>query len=64
MKGFEPSFLDKLFDDEPRTPVASALRRLSLEELRERRPQLHLVGEPGYIPDFVFRGVTELPVAS
>jgi type VI secretion system protein ImpF len=34
MKGFEPSFLDKLFDDEPRTPVAPALRRLSLEELK------------------------------
>lgn len=34
MKGFEPSLLDKLFDDEPHAPLPSALRQLSLEELK------------------------------
>jgi type VI secretion system protein ImpF len=34
MKGFEPSFLDKLFDDDPRAPTSSVLRKLSLEELK------------------------------
>jgi len=34
MKRFEPSFLDKLFDDDPYEPAAAALRQLSLEELK------------------------------
>jgi len=34
MKRFEPSFFDKLFDDEPRKPAAVALRHLSLDELK------------------------------
>lgn len=34
MKGFEPSLLDKLFDDEPHVPLPAAMRRLSLEELK------------------------------
>ena len=34
MKGFEPSLLDKLFDDEPHAPMPTALRQLSLEELK------------------------------
>jgi len=34
MKRFEPSFLDKLFDEEPHLPAAAALRHLSLEELK------------------------------
>lgn len=34
MKRFEPSLLDKLFDDEPGRPAAPALRQLSLEELK------------------------------
>jgi type VI secretion system protein ImpF len=34
MKRFEPSFLDKLFDEEPHAPAAAALRHLSLEELK------------------------------
>jgi type VI secretion system protein ImpF len=34
MKRFEPSFLDKLFDEEPHLPAAAALRNLSLEELK------------------------------
>lgn len=32
MKGFEPSLLDKLFDDAPSSPVR---RRLSLDELKD-----------------------------
>ncbi|KAB0307152.1 type VI secretion system baseplate subunit TssE, partial [Klebsiella pneumoniae] len=28
MKGFEPSLLDKLFDDEPHAPMPTALRQL------------------------------------
>jgi cytochrome P450 len=38
--------------------------RLSLEELTTRRPNLHLAGELGHVADFVFRALTELPVAS
>jgi type VI secretion system protein ImpF len=35
MKRFEPSLLDKLFDDDPRrTTASSALRTLSVEELK------------------------------
>lgn len=34
MKRFEPSFLDKLFDDEPHVPAPAAMRQLSLEELK------------------------------
>ncbi|MCX4165008.1 MULTISPECIES: type VI secretion system baseplate subunit TssE [Paraburkholderia] len=34
MKRFEPSFLDKLFDDEPHLPASPAMRQLSLEELK------------------------------
>lgn len=34
MKRFEPSFLDKLFDDDPYEPASAALRQLSLEELK------------------------------
>jgi type VI secretion system protein ImpF len=35
MKGFEPSFLDKLFDSDPRSPASPVLRRLSVDELKE-----------------------------
>lgn len=35
MKGFEPSLFDKLFDAAPRSPGASALRRLSVDELKD-----------------------------
>jgi type VI secretion system protein ImpF len=34
MKRFEPSLLDKLFDDEPHLPASPAMRRLSLDELK------------------------------
>jgi type VI secretion system protein ImpF len=34
MKRFEPSFLDKLFDDEPHRPAPAAMRQWSLEELK------------------------------
>jgi type VI secretion system protein ImpF len=34
MKRFEPSFLDKLFDDEPHLPASAAMRQLSLDELK------------------------------
>ncbi|QBQ99380.1 type VI secretion system baseplate subunit TssE [Paraburkholderia pallida] len=34
MKRFEPSFFDKLFDDEPHVPAPAAMRQLSLEELK------------------------------
>ncbi len=34
IKGFEPSLLDKLCDDEPGAPLPAAMRRLSLEELK------------------------------
>ncbi|WP_186134222.1 type VI secretion system baseplate subunit TssE [Burkholderia gladioli] len=34
MKRFEPSFLDKLFDDEPHQPASPAMRQLSLDELK------------------------------
>lgn len=35
MKGFEPNLLDKLFDDEPRSPSSALLRRLTVEQLKE-----------------------------
>lgn len=35
MKGFEPGLFDKLFDAAPRSPAVSALRRLSVEELKD-----------------------------
>ncbi|MFP6562271.1 type VI secretion system baseplate subunit TssE [Paraburkholderia sp. B3] len=34
MKRFEPSFLDKLYDDEPHQPAAAAMRQLSIDELK------------------------------
>lgn len=34
MKRFEPSFLDKLYDDEPHQPASAAMRQLSLDELK------------------------------
>jgi type VI secretion system protein ImpF len=34
MKRFEPSFFDKLFDDEPHLPASAAMRQLSLDELK------------------------------
>ncbi|HVE08712.1 MAG TPA: type VI secretion system baseplate subunit TssE [Paraburkholderia sp.] len=34
MKRFEPSFFDKLFDDEPHVPAPAAMRQLSLDELK------------------------------
>ena len=45
------------------SPLARLEIRLALEELTARRPNLHLEREPGHLADFVFRGVTELPVA-
>lgn len=36
MKRFEPSLLDKLFDDDPRSPAPAAMRQLSLDELKSR----------------------------
>ena len=36
MKRFEPSLLDKLFDDDPRSPAPAAMRQWSLEELKGR----------------------------
>ncbi len=35
MKGFEPSLLEKLFDDEPRSPAVGAFKRLSMEQYKE-----------------------------
>lgn len=35
MKGFEPSFLEKLFDEDPRAPAAGVLKRLSIEQVKE-----------------------------
>lgn len=36
MKGFEPSLLEKLFDDAPRAPAASGIfRTISLEQYKE-----------------------------
>lgn len=35
MKGFEPSLLDKLFDDAPRDPGVGMMKRLSLDEFKE-----------------------------
>lgn len=35
MKGFEPSLLDKLFDDAPREAAQGVIRRLSLEEFKD-----------------------------
>lgn len=35
MKGFEPSLLDKLFDDEPRVQGHDSVRRLSLDEFKD-----------------------------
>ena len=46
------------------SPLARLEIRLSLEELTARRPNLHLEGDPGHVADFVFRALTELPVAS
>jgi type VI secretion system protein ImpF len=34
MKRFEPSFLDKLYDDEPHLGASAAMRQLSLDELK------------------------------
>jgi type VI secretion system protein ImpF len=36
MKRFEPSLLDKLFDDDPHSPAPAAMRQWSLEELKGR----------------------------
>ncbi|CAN7229521.1 type VI secretion system baseplate subunit TssE [Trinickia sp. LjRoot230] len=36
MKRFEPSLLDKLFDDDPHSPAPAAMRQLTLEELKNR----------------------------
>jgi type VI secretion system protein ImpF len=36
MKRFEPSLLDKLFDDDPRSPAPAAMRQWSLDELKAR----------------------------
>jgi type VI secretion system protein ImpF len=36
MKRFEPSLLDKLFDDDPHTPAPAAMRQWSLDELKGR----------------------------
>lgn len=44
-------------------PLARLETRIALEELVARRPGLHLVGEPGHIPHFVFRALSGLPVA-
>lgn len=35
MKGFEPSLLDKLFDDDPRDPTCGVLRRLTSEQYKD-----------------------------
>lgn len=35
MKGFEPSFLEKLFDEDPRAPASGVLKRLSIEQVKE-----------------------------
>jgi type VI secretion system protein ImpF len=34
MKRFEPGLLDKLFDDDPHLPAPTAVRQLSVEELK------------------------------
>lgn len=36
MKRFEPSLLDKLCDDDPRSPAPAAMRQMSLDELKNR----------------------------
>ncbi|MGN6233479.1 MAG: type VI secretion system baseplate subunit TssE [Trinickia sp.] len=36
MKRFEPSLLDKLFDDDPHSPAPATMRQWSLEELKGR----------------------------
>ena len=36
MKRFEPSLLDKLFDDDPHSPASATMRQWSLEELKGR----------------------------
>jgi type VI secretion system protein ImpF len=36
MKRFEPSLLDKLFDDDPHSPAPAAMRQMSLDELKSR----------------------------
>lgn len=43
-------------------PLARLEIRLSLEELSARRPDFRLVSEPGHVPHFVFRGLSELMV--
>lgn len=35
MKGFEPSLLEKLFDDAPRDAAVGAVKRLSIEEFKD-----------------------------
>lgn len=35
MNGFEPSFLEKLFDDEPRSPSENMFKRFSLDRFKE-----------------------------
>jgi type VI secretion system protein ImpF len=35
MKGFEPSLLEKLFDDEPRSPATGSFKRFSMEQFKE-----------------------------
>ncbi|RQH09907.1 type VI secretion system baseplate subunit TssE [Paraburkholderia dinghuensis] len=34
MKRFEPGLLDKLFDDDPHSPAPTAVRQLSIEEIK------------------------------
>lgn len=35
MKGFEPSLLEKLFDDEPRSPATGMAKRFTLDRFKE-----------------------------
>lgn len=35
MKGFDPSLLEKLFDDEPRSPDAGIFKRFSMDRFKE-----------------------------
>ena len=35
MKGFEPSLLEKLFDDEPRSPERGMFKRFTMERFKE-----------------------------
>lgn len=35
MKGFEPSLLEKLFDDEPRSPDSGMFKRFTMERFKE-----------------------------